>query len=77
LTLGYSKTATKNPRVHLLPPIIFYKIADAVETRSVSIHSGLDLGEIKMHLPEEDFSWSPTLKERKYHHNSKQPPATT
>ncbi|KAJ7795010.1 hypothetical protein B0H14DRAFT_3158864 [Mycena olivaceomarginata] len=28
-------------------------------------------------LPEEDFSWSPTLKERKYHHNSKQPPATT
>jgi hypothetical protein len=56
---------------------MFYKIADAVETRSVSIHSGLDLGEIKMHLPEKDISWFPTLKERKYHHNSKQPPATT
>ncbi|KAJ7793517.1 hypothetical protein B0H14DRAFT_2622836 [Mycena olivaceomarginata] len=25
---------------------------------------GWDLGEIKMHLPDEDFSWSPTLKER-------------
>ncbi|KAJ7823678.1 hypothetical protein B0H14DRAFT_3729772 [Mycena olivaceomarginata] len=33
---------------------------------------GLDQGGIKIHLPEEDFSWSPTLKERKYHHNSKQ-----
>ncbi|KAJ7857807.1 hypothetical protein B0H14DRAFT_2578167 [Mycena olivaceomarginata] len=37
---------------------------------------GVDLGEIKMHFPEEDFSWFPTLTERKYHHNSKQPPAT-
>ncbi|KAJ7307685.1 hypothetical protein DFH08DRAFT_824211 [Mycena albidolilacea] len=40
-------------------------IVDAIKTHSVSIHLGVDLGEIKMDLPEEDFSWSPTLKDQR------------